>query len=267
MDNINDIKASKLYKYLDVDGGLAMLSNSNMQFTNATKLNDPFDCHPSLIDFSNVPEKQMRIWGKELVMKAESSQFEQRRDSAWICSLSKVNNSLLMWSYYSNHRGICIGLDMEKTRKYLSDILCSIFIGALEFDVQYKEIIEKPDYFKQEHGFDLMKYQLSTKAKDWEHEQEVRLVLINPTPAIIPNHSSMLKMVFPYINKPIDWKEGRGYRNIEGECFESVYLGVNIDGDKRNEIIEAAKKLNPKIKIYQMKVDADAFRLHPEQIY
>lgn len=36
------MKASKLYKYLDVDGGLAMLSNSNLQFTNATKLNDPF---------------------------------------------------------------------------------------------------------------------------------------------------------------------------------------------------------------------------------
>lgn len=36
------MKASKLYKYLDVDGGLAMLSNSNLQFTNATKLDDPF---------------------------------------------------------------------------------------------------------------------------------------------------------------------------------------------------------------------------------
>ena len=67
------MKASKLYKYLDVDGGLAMLSNSNIQFTNATKLNDPFDCHPSLIDFSNVPEERMRVWGRDLVMKAESN--------------------------------------------------------------------------------------------------------------------------------------------------------------------------------------------------
>ena len=36
----------KLYKYLDVNGGLMMLHNSNLQFTNATRLNDPFDCHP-----------------------------------------------------------------------------------------------------------------------------------------------------------------------------------------------------------------------------
>lgn len=265
------MKASKLYKYLDVDGGLAMLSNSNIQFTNATKLNDPFDCHPSLIDFSNVPEERIKAWGQELVMKAESNRYEHYRDGAWVCSLSKVNSSLLMWSYYNNHRGVCIGLDMEKTRKYLSNILCSIFIGALEFDVQYKEIIEKPDYFKEKIDFDLLRYQLSTKAKEWEHEQEVRLVLMRPIPAIIPNHSSMVSMALPYEpedrNKAIDWKEVRAYHKIGGECFESVYLGVNIDEDKRSQIIEASKKLNPDIKIYQMRVDVDAFRLHTEQIY
>lgn len=46
----------KLYKYLDVNGGLMMLHNSNLQFTNATRLNDPFDCHPALFDFSHAPE-------------------------------------------------------------------------------------------------------------------------------------------------------------------------------------------------------------------
>lgn len=265
------MKASKLYKYLDADGGLAMLSNSNIQFTNATRLNDPFDCHPSLIDFSNVPESQVRIWGQELVMKAESNRYENYRNDTWLCSLSKVNNSLLMWSYYSNHKGICIGLDMEKTRKCLSNILCSNFIGALEFDVQYKQIIEKPDYFKYKNGFDLLKYQLSTKAKEWEHEQEVRLVLINPTPAIIPNHFCMVTMALPHEpkdkTKAIDWREVRAYHKIDGECFESVCLGVNIGEDKRNQIIEATKNLNPDIKICQMKVDAGAFKLHTEQIY
>lgn len=260
-----------LYKYLDVDGGLAMLSNSNIQFTNATRLNDPFDCHPSLIDFSNVPVEQTSVWGKNLVMRAECNRHERNRDETWLCSLSKVNNSLLMWSYYSNHRGVCIGLDMEKTRKCLSNILCSNFIGALEFDVQYKDIIEKPDYFKQKNDFELLRYQLSTKAKEWEHEHEARLVLINPTPAIIPNHSCMVTMALPYEpkdkSKMIDWKDVRAYYKIGGECFESVYLGVKIDEDKRKQIIENAKNLNSEIMIYQMKVDVDAFRLQTEQIY
>ena len=52
---VTNMESVKLYKYLDAEGGLAMLSNGNIQFTNATKLNDPFDCHPSLIDFSQVP--------------------------------------------------------------------------------------------------------------------------------------------------------------------------------------------------------------------
>ena len=58
------MKSTKLYKYLDAQGGLAMLENSNIQFTNATKLNDPFDCHPSLIDFSQVPAEKNKSLGQ-----------------------------------------------------------------------------------------------------------------------------------------------------------------------------------------------------------
>lgn len=46
-----------LFKYLDFNGGLAMLEHHNLQFTNATKFNDPFDCHPALFDYSKVPER------------------------------------------------------------------------------------------------------------------------------------------------------------------------------------------------------------------
>lgn len=53
--------ATSLYKYLDADGALKMLKYHNLQFTNATKINDPFDCHPSLIDFSNVPAEKCRV--------------------------------------------------------------------------------------------------------------------------------------------------------------------------------------------------------------
>jgi hypothetical protein len=45
----------KLYKYLDVNGGLSMLHFGNLQFTNATRLNDPFYCHPTLFDLTNAP--------------------------------------------------------------------------------------------------------------------------------------------------------------------------------------------------------------------
>ena len=249
----------KLYKYLDADGGLTMLSNGNIQFTNATKLNDPFDCHPSLIDFSQVPTERAKTWGKEAIMDLESNRFERNRDNTWLCSLSKNYNSLLMWSYYNCHKGICIGIDMEKADKYLSRIWGSTILGYIKFEVQYKDIIEKPDFFKRKE--DLWSYQLSTKAKAWEHEQEVRLVIVDPsrmTPYYVPTELEKKEI--------IDYKEIRFIPKLGGECYDSVYLGVNIDDEKRTEIIKAAKSLNPNIKIYQMKADANAFKLQTEQI-
>ena len=44
-----------LYKYLDIEGAKCMIENQKLQFTNAFQLNDPFDCHPKLLDYSNVP--------------------------------------------------------------------------------------------------------------------------------------------------------------------------------------------------------------------
>ena len=236
-----------------------MLYYSDLQFTNATYLNDPFDCHPSLIDFSKVPAEKAKVWGKDGVIALESNRYERLRDETWVCSLSKVHDSLLMWSYYGNHKGVCVGLDMEKAHKYLSKIFCSIYIGAMEMEVQYKDIIEKPDFFRD--AKDYFHYQLATKAKAWEHEQEVRLLLIDPFPEYMYLTEEQYKS-----NKTMNWKEVRAYPTLGGECFESVYLGINMNEQDREKVIKAAKKCNPDIKIYQMTVDPEAFRLKEELI-
>ena len=260
---------NKLYKYLDAKGGLLMLKYRTLQFTNATQLNDPFDCHPSLFDYSNVPSKKASIWGEKIIKDVEINQAERLRDDAWICSLSTVQDSLLMWSYYCGHKGVCIGLDREKTKANLSHIVNGNYIGARELEVQYKEIIEKPDSFRGDY-YSNFEYQLSTKAKAWEHEQEVRFLLTDPIPAPkeVPNHPSYVIMALPDDDKyknveEVDWKEVRAYKIISGDCFDSLYLGVNID---KEEIIKIAQKQNPNIKIYQMKPDPDAFKLKAEEI-
>ena len=120
-------------------------------------------------------------------------------------------------------------------------------------EVQYKDIIDKPDYF-QDRLNDL-KYQLSTKAIDWAHEQEVRLVLIDPWPSRVPNHPAFVDVQGPH-----------AFHTMDRECFESLYLGLKIDKKKRNEIIKIAKKCNPSIKIYQMTIDPEAFRLKEKLI-
>ena len=166
---------------------------------------------------------------------------------------------MLMWAYYGNHQGVCVGLDMDKTKPYLDNIQCLVFRGALELEVQYKNIIDKPDYFNDR--IDYYRYQYSTKAKEWEHEQEVRLLLIDPS-------QIFTQMGLPYDpeGETVDWKEVRAYPKIGGECFDSLYLGIKIDEEKKIEIIKTALTLNPEIKIYQMEIDPKAFRLKEKQI-
>lgn len=105
----------------------------------------------------------------------------------------------------------------------------------------------------------------ATKTKEWQHEQEVRLVTYDPSPEymrLLPNQSDK--------DGPIPWKEVRAFLNIGGECFESIYLGVKLDEEKNAEtkenIIKVAQKCNPDIKIYQMTIDPKAFRLKEEVI-
>ena len=245
-----------------------MLRNSNLQFTNATRLNDPFDCHPALFDFSNAPEYPNNWPPKDFMVEKGKIDTENLRNSAWICSLSKIHDSLLMWSYYGNHKGVCIGLDMEKANKYLSSIHCGIYVGAMEMEVRYLDVIDKPDYFRGAEDF--FRYQLSTKAKAWEHEQEVRLLLLDPTPASRLQHPFYAPMALPYRPKRkkevIDWKEVRAYPHLGGECFDSLYLGIKMDLKKRERIIAEARKCNPAIKVFQMTIDPDAFRLKEELI-
>ena len=253
-----------LYKYLDVKGGLEMLKHHNLQFTNATRLNDPFDSHPTMFDYS-IPN--VSIWEEyEDISSSDNISEEGKRDmtflreSTWICSLSKVYDSLLMWSYYNMHKGICIGINMEKLRPNLPNMVYPSLLGVLELEVTYDEIIKKPNYF--DDNKDYWGYQVSTKAKDWSHEQEIRLTLLNPSPSKIPSSIPMK----PNKDEITDLKDAKFYPVIDQDCFESVYLGNGIADKDKKEVVNEARKLNPEIKIYQMTIDPDAFKLKEIQI-
>jgi hypothetical protein len=54
---------------------------------------------------------------------------------------------------------------------------------------------------------------------------------------------------------------------LKGECFESIYFGVNTDASEKEKICKYAReKLNPQIKPFQMCVDENAFRLQAKPI-
>ncbi len=252
-----------LYKYLDINGAKCMLGNRNLQFTNASQLNDPFDCHPKLIDYSNVPKHKLQGWiPEELWIEKEELDALNLRNDTWLCSLSKVNDSLLMWSHYCyNHKGVCIGLDIDKVMESVLPMFGETFLKPLVFDVQYQDIVERPNAYGSIE--DIFSYQWRTKAKDWAYEQEVRLVIPRPSfmyAAFTPVQAKHHKEIW-------DVREIHHYMPLKGECFESIFFGVNTEPTIKEKIIKYAReKLNPQIKLYQMRVDADAFRLQAERI-
>ncbi len=254
-----------LFKYLDYNSAKAMLESSNIQFTRSTKLNDPFDCHPNLIDFST---EDPEIY----------EEFRKMRRTNYICSLSKVFDSILMWSYYNKHEGICIGLDINKVETSLHRQVTDNWFPP--YDVSYNKNVKKFNYSTESKQ--ALRYMTFTKASEWAHECEVRMACIAPQCGSLIENS---------------WIDDDYWRpSIDGNCFVSIYLGVNIDRNEKykineeyemndkgeinkigetsnksktshkEEIIQLAQKLNPDIKIYQMTVNPDAFKLDYEMI-
>lgn len=248
----------QLFKYLDVDGALAMLSKGTLQFTNSYYFNDPFDCHPSLIDFSSVPPGMYGECLQDQIRRNNINTHTRIRENTWICSLSKINDSLLMWSHYANnHKGVCIELNMAHAIHYL-DCRYGDIVHNVGVEVQYRDIVEKPDYFKDNR--DYLNYQIATKGKDWEYEQEWRLYIVNPYPQY------MTLPFKPERRKTYDWKMTRVYPVLGGECFEAIYLGAMISEEEKQNVIKLARKLNKDIKIYQMSINPDAFRLDVSEV-
>ena len=64
----------KLFKYIDAEGAMRMLSNATLQFTNPCDFNDPFDCHPSLIDFSlGTSQRMCGRWTSPAIMNSSKN--------------------------------------------------------------------------------------------------------------------------------------------------------------------------------------------------
>ena len=149
-------------------------------------------------------------------------------------------------------------MNMAHVIKYLDGRHGTVVHNA-GVEVQYKSIVEKPDYFKNRVG-DYLNYQISTKGKDWEYEQEWRLYIINPSPMYMALPYKPQKGVFE------DWKITRVYPVLGGECFEAIYLGAMMSDEDKQSVIHLAKKLNKNIKVYQMDVNPDACKLDVREV-
>ncbi len=171
----------------------------SIKFTKPSEFNDPFDCDPGhdsekieeylekCPDFVEKVAKFLNLSGVQMLEEKphmvgrlrdaiKNGLFGQSlSDNVGICCLTKDPLNLLMWAHYADdHKGFVVEFDIpiESYDKSESEIeFCELLIPHEVNYNQKKPIITFDDSLEKK-----LEKQFLTKGKDWEYEQEERVV-------------------------------------------------------------------------------------------
>lgn len=162
----------------------------------------------------------------------EKKLTDSMNNSFLIGCLTTDPKSRLMWSHYADgHKGFCIEYDFEQLKK--SCLPFPIIYSQSRPQIPWKAVIDRSMETMTAATTDLI-FGLLTKDKDWEYENEWRILI----PADNPHE----------LKVPIT----------------AVYLGANISPNDKKRIIKIARK--KKIPVKQMSADRGAYDLHAENV-
>lgn len=168
---------------------------------------------------------------------------EDIKNKISITCFAERNDINPMWAHYTNnHEGICIEYDLKNWN--------NLFLKSLCFPVNYVEKNDVTDdlislvvYRNLKESLFLLKSSI-TKSKDWEYENEWRIIFLKTDFIYEDFYSKKHYMAFI---KP-----------------KSIYLGLNIDKNIKQEILDICKFR--KINLYQMVKKDYSFILKPDII-
>ena len=176
--------ASALYKYVGIDG-LRRILDGSIRFTQPSAFNDPFELLPEIIVPNDAPEQQISVSFDILAARkfASDSEFEaipegcrsndamsrdivhQLNQLVGVLSLSRVRDSLLMWSHYADqYAGAVVELDGSH----------EFFNGQIDIDYRPTRPRRHVDTYLT--GAPIPVAELCAKSDQWAYEQEVRIV-------------------------------------------------------------------------------------------
>jgi hypothetical protein len=209
---------SVLYKYKslqNLDQCIALARNGSAFFADARSFNDPFECgfvpkSPMLTlegsDLVIYLKRRIRILeptatckeaeellaialGNAKAMRtgdanAMKDVMETQYGAMGILSLTDNPKSLPMWAYYGDsHRGICVGIEVKSIAQHQLEVLKRNDILSI-FKVEYDDFMPIVNMESSSDNFNSDELRQAekpyyTKSKDWEHEQEFRLLFWN----------------------------------------------------------------------------------------
>ncbi|MGE8149802.1 DUF2971 domain-containing protein [Pseudomonas vancouverensis] len=248
------------YKYLpDMIGIEGVVEKGTIKFTHPSDFNDPFDCMPStkLGSFSNLQELNPRLydfWASQpgspaqrlmrreksvriLREKIESGELLTRLlESASVLSLSKIPDSILMWSHYSNfHRGAVVEFKIPIDNRIVD--INTVYRDMLALDVDYTE--ERPTLEfsgARADAADTLRQLFLAKSNHWSYEQESRV---------------------------IKRTGGCGIFEYNHELLHSVIVGAKSNSyfEIRKCVAAASASMGRKIEIFKAEFDRSAYSI------
>ncbi len=216
------------YKYLPIDesfqepfdkkGSLSIIKDGTIKFSHPKEFNDPFDCYPE-IDIQKVlshtskkkhlfkfigdnlglsPAQRIQEKPKQLKKLekglSDKSHANLINDQIGICCLSRNPLNLLMWAHYATkHTGFVIEFSIP-TESTSFDIDTAYYLTP--FPVDYSTV--KP-IITSGASDEFNKYFL-TKGKDWEYEQEERVIDYRQSGVHPYNRTQLVKSVIVGMN-------------------------------------------------------------------
>lgn len=218
-----------LYKYVSLDGALAILRTSSLGFTRASHLNDPFDTPLAQpLPMANALEATFAgigAWGKSLVWEKSSG----------ILSLTRTPTNALMWAHYADqHRGVVLAIDaqtaglLDVERNLVPAHFGNVVYARHRPSGPYHSKFGVPVTVGVTHQFVLEHYEkwqrlFLTKPIEWAYEEEVRVVKtirgLEAGKTDIPSGSFT---VVTHQGRPIHCFQ------ISPEAVVAVYAGVRV---------------------------------------
>lgn len=238
-----------LFKYRAFDKNDYWKSNlerNELWLSNASKFNDPFDSvlisktdsffedEAQRIELmkndDKIDPKILKSYQEAFSYMQENKEimYEKNKTNSYIHnvgSLSETNQSILMWSHYSeNHEGMCI--------EYAIDELSNDDIISISLYPVFYQNVDKDTPEDKTNGIKLYKtFAVLRKRQEWNYEKEWRIIF----PAIEGN-----KVIMPRI--------------------KSVYLGCKINNKNLQEVMRISKAKG--FDIYKSQIKSDGTGLN-----
>lgn len=239
-----------LFKYLDA-GGLKLLENLELMFSNPADFNDPFEFLPSLLS-----ELKDDSCGSDRTSKTQQV-VKKYGCNSFIFSMTDKEHNVRMWDHYGDkHQGLMISLDFgDVLAQYYDWILPVKYSSQSRFEPLNCSLTtnEKTQSFRNI---------VTHKGKDWEPESEFRWIL----PAVNCNLPGTEKTIGQIGELRLVEGKMKAFLTIEPSSILKVTLGYLSSQALLDSVQQLRGRMNARWKVARVKLSLNTFQFEDEWI-